>query len=48
MEINYKSKFYDCILDGIGIEGSKHLFHLTEKILTEEIKCELTSISHQI
>lgn len=31
MEINYKSKFYDCILDGIGTEGSKHLFHLTEK-----------------
>jgi len=31
MEINYKPKFYDCILDGIRTEGSKHLFHLTEK-----------------
>ena len=31
MEINYKPKFYDCVLDGIRTEGSKHLFHLTEK-----------------
>ena len=31
MEMNYKPKFYDCILDGIRKEGSKNLFHLTEK-----------------
>ena len=31
MEINYKPKFFDYILDGIRTEGSKHLFHLTEK-----------------
>ena len=31
MEFNYKPKFYDCILDGINTEGSKHLFNFTEK-----------------
>ena len=32
MEMNYKPKFYDCILDGgIKTKGSKHLFHLVEK-----------------
>ena len=31
MEMNYKPKFYDCILDGIRKEGSKNLFYLTEK-----------------
>ena len=29
--MSYKPKFYDCILDGIRTEGSKNLFHLTEK-----------------
>lgn len=29
--MNYKPKFYDCIIDGIKTEGSKHLFYLTEK-----------------
>lgn len=29
--MSYKPKFYDCILDGIRKEGSKNLFHLTEK-----------------
>lgn len=31
MEFNYKPKFYDCILNGIRTEGSKHLFVFTEK-----------------
>lgn len=31
MEFNYKPKFYDCILNGIRTEGSKHLFDFTEK-----------------
>lgn len=30
MGMNYKPKFYDCILDGIRKEGSKNLFHFTE------------------
>ena len=29
--MNYKPKFYDCILNGIRTQGSKHLFHFTEK-----------------
>lgn len=48
MEMNYKPKFYDCILNGIRTEGSKHLFHLTEKNTDEKIKCRLRWISHQI
>ena len=31
MEFNYKPKFYDCVLNGIRTEGSKHLFDFTEK-----------------
>lgn len=31
MGMNYKPKIYDCILDGIRKEGSKNLFHFTEK-----------------
>lgn len=31
MEYNYKPKFYDCILDGLRTEGTKNLFHLTER-----------------
>lgn len=31
MEMNYKPKFYDCILDGIRKEGNKNLFLFTEK-----------------
>lgn len=30
METNYKPKFYNCILDGVKTEGSKHVFYLTE------------------
>lgn len=48
MEMNYKPKFYDCILDGIRKEGSKNLFHFTEKTQKEEIKCGLRWISLQI
>lgn len=29
--MNYKPKFYYCILDGIRTEGSEHLFYLTER-----------------
>ena len=31
MEWNYKPKFYDCVLDGLRTEGTKNLFHLTER-----------------
>ena len=31
MEFNYKPKFYDCVLNGVRTEGSKHLFDFTEK-----------------
>ena len=31
MEFNYKPKFYDCVLDEIKTEGSKHSFNFTEK-----------------
>lgn len=31
MEFDYKPKFYDCVLNGVRTEGSKHLFDFTKK-----------------
>ena len=41
MEMNYKPKFYDCILNGIRTEGSKYLFHLTEKYTDEKNQMQI-------
>lgn len=41
MEINYKPKFYDCILDGLRTEGNKNLFCLIWKETNDKIQKEV-------
>lgn len=39
--MGYRPKFYDCILEGIITEGSKHLFRLLWKETNDKIEKEV-------
>lgn len=39
--MGYRPKFYDCTLDGIVTEGSKHLFRLFWKKTNDKIEKEV-------
>ncbi len=48
MNMGYRPKLYDCILDGIVTEGSKHLFRLIWKETNNIIEKEVDQASEVI